>query len=221
MSKLKINQILRSIHKIKPIKGRFEKIGNLKNNANVILDYAHTPIALKTSILNIKEEFPLSKISLVFGCGGNRDIYKRSMMGSIAENYCENVYLTDDNPRKENPRIIRNQIKKGFKHRKFFEISSRSKAISFAINKLNSGDVLIVAGKGHENYQEYKKKIFFSDKLEILKAITKKNKNLSNSLKTNILKETLGNESISKKISIKLASINSKNIKKKYNICWC
>ena len=135
-------------------------------------------------------------------------------MGSIAENYCENVYLTDDNPRKENPRIIRNQIKKGFKHRKFFEISSRSKAISFAINKLNSGDVLIVAGKGHENYQEYKKKIFFSDKLEILKAITKKNKNLSNSLKTNILKETLGNESISKKISIKLASINSKNIKK-------
>ena len=214
LSKLKINQILRSIHKIKPIKGRFEKIGNLKNNANVILDYAHTPIALKTSILNIKEEFPLSKISLVFGCGGNRDIYKRSMMGSIAENYCENVYLTDDNPRKENPRIIRNQIKKGFKHRKFFEISSRSKAISFAINKLNSGDVLIVAGKGHENYQEYKKKIFFSDKLEILKSITKKNKNLSNSLKTNILKETLGNESISKKISIKLASINSKNIKK-------
>ena len=70
------------------------------------------------------------------------DIYKRSMMGSIAENYCENVYLTDDNPRKENPRIIRNQIKKGFKHRKFLKFH-QDQAISFAINKLNSGDVLL------------------------------------------------------------------------------
>ena len=69
LSKLKIKKILKSIHKIKPINGRFEKIGNLKNNAKVILDYAHTPNALKTVILNIKDEFPLSKISLVFGCG--------------------------------------------------------------------------------------------------------------------------------------------------------
>ena len=86
LSKLKIEKILKSIHKIKPIKGRFEKIGNLKNNAKVLLDYAHTPMALKTLILNIKDEFPLSKISLVFGCGGNRDKDKRSMMGSIAKN---------------------------------------------------------------------------------------------------------------------------------------
>ncbi len=73
LSKLTIKEILKSIHKIKPIEGRFEKIGNLKNNSNVILDYAHTPNALQTAILNIKEEFPLSKISLVFGCGGDRD----------------------------------------------------------------------------------------------------------------------------------------------------
>ena len=66
---------------------------------------------------------------------------------------------------------------------------SRSKAINLAINNLNSGDILIVAGKGHENYQEYKKKKFFSDKLEILKSISKKNKNLSKSIKTNILKK--------------------------------
>ena len=81
LSKLKIKNILKSIHKIKPIKGRFEKIGNLKNNSNVILDYAHTPNALKVAILDIKEEFPLSKISLVFGCGGNRDKDKRSYNG--------------------------------------------------------------------------------------------------------------------------------------------
>ena len=214
LSKLKIKKILNIIDKIKPIKGRFEKIGNLKNNANVILDYAHTPNALKTAILDVKEEFPLSRISLVFGCGGNRDKDKRSIMGLIAKKYCDTIYLTDDNPRSENPKLIRNQIKKGLKNKKFFEISSRSKAIYFAINNLNSGDVLIVAGKGHENYQEYKKKIFFSDRLEILKSIFKKNKKLSKSIKTNILKESLKSKNISIKKNIKLASINSKKIKK-------
>ena len=161
LSKLKIEEILKLIHKIKPIKGRFEKIGNLKNNAKVLLDYAHTPMALKTVILNIKDEFPLSKISLVFGCGGNRDKDKRSMMGSIAKKYCDTIYLTDDNPRTEDPKFIRNQIKKGLTNEKFFEIPSRSSAIFLAIKNLNSGDVLVVAGKGHENYQEYKKKNFF------------------------------------------------------------
>ena len=112
LSKIKINNILRSIEKIKPINGRLEKIGNIKNQSNVILDYAHTPEALKTAILNIKEDYPLSKISLVLGCGGNRDKDKRSMMGKIASRYCNTIYITDDNPRLENPKSIRNQIKK-------------------------------------------------------------------------------------------------------------
>ncbi len=215
LSKLRIDKILKSIHKIKPIKGRFEKIGNLKNNSNVILDYAHTPNALKTAILNIKDEFPLSKISLVFGCGGNRDKDKRSIMGSIAKKYCDTIYLTDDNPRTENPKLIRDQIKKGLKNKKFFEISSRSKAINLAIKNLGSGDVLIVAGKGHENYQEYKKTEPFSDKLEILRSIFTKNKNLSKSIKTNIVNETLKSNIISIKKKINLASINSKKIKEK------
>ena len=215
LSNLKIEEILKSIHKIKPIKGRFEKIGNLKNNAKVLLDYAHTPLALKTVILNMKDKFPLSKISLVFGCGGNRDKDKRSMMGLIAQKYCDTIYLTDDNPRTEDPKFIRNQIKKGLKNKKFFEIPSRSSAIFFAIKNLNSGDVLIVAGKGHENYQEYKKKKFFSDKLEILKSITIKNKNLSKSIKTNILKETLKSNEINIKSIINSVSINSNKIKKK------
>ena len=213
LSKLRIDKILKSIHKIKPIKGRFEKIGNLKNNSNVILDYAHTPNALKTAILNIKDEFPLSKISLVFGCGGNRDKDKRSIMGSIAKKYCDTIYLTDDNPRTENPKLIRDQIKKGLKNKKFFEISSRSKAIYLAIKNLGAGDILIVAGKGHENYQEYKDNKPFSDKLEILRSIFEKNKDLSKSIKTNILKETLKSNIINIKKNINLASINSKKIK--------
>jgi len=213
LSKLKISKILDSISKIKPVKGRFEKIGNLKNNSIVILDYAHTPIALETAILNVKEEFPLSKISLVFGCGGNRDKDKRSIMGAIAKKNCENIYVTDDNPRNEDPKLIRDHIKKGLEKKNFFEIPLRSKAISSAINNLNSGDVLIVAGKGHENFQESKKKKFFSDKLEILKGIKLKNKKLSKSIKVNILNETLGNKVINKKQFVSSVSINSKEIK--------
>ena len=214
LSGLKIDNILKSINKIKPINGRFEKIGNLKNKAKVIIDYAHTPHALKTLLINIKEDFPLSKINLIFGCGGNRDKEKRPMMGIVARNYCDDIYLTDDNPRLENPKLIRNQIKKGLKTKKFFEIPSRVKAINTAIKKLRSGDILIVAGKGHENYQEYKKQNKFSDKKEILNAIKKKNKILSKSIKTNILNEIFGYKIINKKKTLSSASINSKSINK-------
>ena len=210
LSGLKIDNILKIINKIKPIDGRFEKIGKLKNKAKIILDYAHTPHALKTLLINIKKDFPLSKISLVFGCGGNRDENKRSMMGIIARNYCNNIYLTDDNPRFESPKLIRDQIKKGLKTKKFFEIPSRTKAINNAIKELKAGDILIVAGKGHENYQEYKKKIFYSDKKEILKAVKKKNIILSNSLKVNILNEAIGFNIIDKKKTINSASINTR-----------
>ncbi len=214
LSKIKIKKILSSIKKIKSVNGRLEKIGEIKNKSKVILDYAHTPDALKNAIISIKEDYPLSKLSIVFGCGGNRDKDKRPMMGAIASKYCDKLYLTDDNPRFENPKLIRNQIKKGIKKNKFIEISSRAKAIFTAIDDLQSGDILIVAGKGHENYQEYKKKKFFSDKLKILEAIKKKNNGLSRSIKTNILNELIKNKNISKKKYIRSASINSKKIYK-------
>ena len=163
--------------------------------------------------MDIKKDFPLSELSLVFGCGGDRDKDKRSMMGNIAQNYCNNIYLTDDNPRFEDPKLIRNQIKNGL-NKKFHEIPSRLQAINTAINKLKSGDVLLVVGKGHENYQEYKDKSFFSDKLEILKSIKNRNRILSNSIKTNILNETLGNNPINKNNILSSASVNSKKINK-------
>ena len=214
LSKIKINDILRSIAQIKSVSGRLEKVGIIKNKSKIFLDYAHTPEALKTIIFNIRDNYPLSKISLVFGCGGNRDKNKRSIMGNIASKYCDRLYLTDDNPRLENPKLIRNHIKKGIKKNNFIEISSRAEAISTAVDKLCSGDILIVAGKGHENYQEYKKKKFFSDKLQILKAINKKNKSLSKSLRTNILNEVLKNKPLNKNNFINSASINSKKINK-------
>ena len=102
-SGIKFDKIIKIIHKIKPISGRLEKVGNIKNNSKVFLDFAHTPEALKIALKNLKEQFPNSKISLVFGCGGNRDFKKRSVMGKIAEKYSDKIYLTDDNPRNENP----------------------------------------------------------------------------------------------------------------------
>ena len=85
------------------------------NKSKVILDYAHTPEALELALLNIKEQFPHSNVNLVFGCGGDRDFKKRSVMGRIAEKYSHRIYLTDDNPRNENPSKIRRDIKRGIK----------------------------------------------------------------------------------------------------------
>ena len=214
LSNLSIKDIVKSIHKIKTIPGRIEKIGKIKNQSKVFLDYAHTPDALKTIIKDIKREYPLAVISLVFGCGGDRDKKKRQLMGSIASKFCDYIYLTDDNPRSENPGRIRKNILKGIKNKNLFEIASRRAAIFKAVQDLMSGNILIVSGKGHETYQEYNKKIFFSDKIEILKAIRKKNLSLSNYIKTNVLKEQLQNHTINKKIKINLATMNSKKIQK-------
>ena len=111
-SGLNFKQIINVIDKVKPVSGRLEKIGIIKNNAKVILDYAHTPDALQTCLLNLKEQFKDKKISIVFGCGGNRDQSKRPMMGKIVNSFCDRIYLTDDNPRNENPKKIRTAIKK-------------------------------------------------------------------------------------------------------------
>ena len=214
-SELNFGKIINIIHKIKPVSGRLEKIGIIKNNAKVILDYAHTPAALETCLLNLKEQFKDKKISIIFGCGGNRDQTKRPMMGKIVNLLCDKVYLTDDNPRDENPKKIRAEIKKTISKKKCYEFSDRSKAIKKALFELNIGDILLVAGKGHEVTQDYgKTKKFFSDKKEILKNIKIKDKNLSKDIKLNILKELSGSNKIFLKTKIKNASINSKEIKK-------
>ena len=214
-SNIDIKKIFKVIPNIKPVKGRFEKIGKIKNKSRVILDYAHTPDALKTCLLNLKEQFADQKISLVFGCGGNRDQDKRAKMGKIADIFSDKIYLTDDNPRYENASKIRSDIKKGIKKQEIFEISDRAKAISEAIRKLKTGEILLVAGKGHEETQDLgNSKIFFSDKKIILNSIKKKNLTLSDNLKFNIVKELSGNKKISCKIKLRKAKINSKEVKK-------
>ena len=196
------------------MEGRLEKIGNIRNNSKVILDYAHTPEALQLALSNLKEQFPLSKLNLVFGCGGNRDFKKRFKMGKIADKYADKIYLTDDNPRKESPLKIRKDIKKGIKKKDIEELPNRKLAIHKSIQNLKTGEILLVAGKGHEKTQDYgTKKLFFSDKKTILNSIKFKNKYLSKDIKLNIIKEKT-NTQLSNNLVIKNASINSKTIKK-------
>ena len=214
-SGIKFKKIINSIDCLKPVSGRLEQIGIIKNNSKVILDYAHTPDALEASLKSLKEQFKNRRILIVFGCGGDRDKAKRKMMGKIANQYCDKIYLTDDNPRYENPKTIRISIRKNINKSKICEISNRANAIKRAIFDLKTGDILIVAGKGHEKTQEYKKiKKRFSDQQQILKNIKKKNKTLSSNFKLNILKELSNSNNISSKIKIKNVSINSKEIKK-------
>ena len=214
-SNIDLNKILKILPKINHVEGRFEKVGKIKNKAKVILDYSHTPDALKTCLLNLREQFPNRKINLLFGCGGNRDQNKRHKMGKIAENYADFIYLTDDNPRFEKPEKIRNDIKKGIKSKKYKEISKREKAIKEAVNNLNTGEILIIAGKGHEKIQDFgKKKIYFSDKKFILESIKIKNSNLTNNIKLNIIKEVSGNKNMLPNLSFHQATIDSKKIKK-------
>jgi murE/murF fusion protein len=214
-SNIGLREILKVVPKLCPVEGRFEKIGKIKNQSKVILDYAHTPEALKTCLLNLKEQFPNKKIKILFGCGGNRDQNKRFKMGKIAENNSDEIYLTDDNPRHENPDEIRNDIKNGIKRKKVIEIANRSKAILKAISDLNSGEILLVAGKGHEKVQDIgKRKIYFSDKKIILKGIKIKNLYLSKNLKINILKEVSKNKKFQSSIILRHARINSKEVKK-------
>ena len=215
-SNIEFEKILKILPKIKPIEGRLERIGKIKNKSKVILDYAHTPDALKTSLVNLREQFSDKKIILLFGCGGNRDQSKRSKMGKIADIYSDEIYLTDDNPRFENPSEIRADIKKGInKKKKFFEIPDRAKAISKSVQNLKTGEILLVAGKGHEKTQDIRgQKVFFSDKKIISDSIKIKNMNLNNNFKLNIIKELSGSKKISSKISFRKAKINSKEVRK-------
>ena len=106
---LKDKKIFKSLKKIKDVDGRLELVRIFPNNIKVFIDYAHTPDAL-SKVLQSLESLYGKNISLVFGCGGDRDKKKRSLMAKVANNYSKKIYVTDDNPRNENPKKIRNEI---------------------------------------------------------------------------------------------------------------
>ena len=146
---VKVEAILKSLKKIVNPPGRLEEVSSINKDIKVYVDYAHTPDALKRVL--ISQTIKNKKPHLVFGCGGNRDKDKRFTMGSIANKYANRVYITDDNPRNENPSKIRKSIM--VKCKKGIEIGNRKQAIAIAVKDLKKNDILIIAGKGHEKIQ--------------------------------------------------------------------
>ena len=178
LCRLNEKKIINSINKIKDVEGRLELIKTFPNNIKVFVDFAHTPDALIKSINSIKRSYH-DNISLVFGCGGNRDIKKRPIMAKIASDYCKKIYVTDDNPRNEKPEKIRKEIIRNIKNPNYFNIGARSKAIKFAIINAEPNEVILVAGKGHETNQIYKRKIFKISDKKIIKNIKLSSKKLT------------------------------------------
>lgn len=165
-------EILTRLESFTGAPGRMEM--HRKPNASmVVVDYAHTPDALKKSLETLRELQP-EKIVVIFGCGGDRDRDKRSQMGKIADEYADFTIITNDNPRTENPKKIIDEIKSGIVGKDFKVIFDRRQAIEEAVAKLNTGQVLLIAGKGHEDYQILPEgKIKFSDGEVVREAICK------------------------------------------------
>ena len=144
------NEVFKALDKLKPVPGRMEQVAKKENGGIVFVDYSHTPDALKLALKSLKLHF-MGKIRVVFGAGGDRDKGKRIMMGSAAKSNADMVYVTDDNPRTENPAEIRKEVVLGCPEA--VEIGDRSVAIMQAVHDLESGEALLIAGKGHEQVQ--------------------------------------------------------------------
>ncbi|MBD3611707.1 MAG: UDP-N-acetylmuramoyl-L-alanyl-D-glutamate--2,6-diaminopimelate ligase [Hydrogenovibrio crunogenus] len=148
------HRIQKALVFVKAVKGRMELLTQ-PGYPSVLIDYAHTPDALEAILKAVQHHVSDrdATVWVVFGCGGDRDTGKRPLMGEIAETYANEVVLTDDNPRTELPDAIVADIKKGM-HRSVHVVHDRPEAIAFAIKKASSHDIVVIAGKGHEDYQE-------------------------------------------------------------------
>jgi UDP-N-acetylmuramoyl-L-alanyl-D-glutamate--2,6-diaminopimelate ligase len=160
---------------IKQVDGRLNLVlPKIHKDFKVFVDFAHTPNALE-EVLKILKKEEHNKLHVVFGCGGDRDKSKRPIMGEIASRYADIIYITDDNPRTENASTIRFEVEAGVVNKEgitVYNVSGRLDAIKKAINSLSKGDILIVAGKGHENYQIIgSEKFHFSDTETILQLL--------------------------------------------------
>lgn len=154
-SGLAIEDIIEAIKKIEGVKGRFEHVQNIKGILTIV-DYAHTPDGLENILTSVRS-LGKRKVIVVFGCGGDRDMRKRPIMGEIAGRLADFCILTSDNPRSENPFVIISEIEAGLlKVSRSYEIvEDRKEAIYRALDLADSDDVVVIAGKGHETYQIY------------------------------------------------------------------
>lgn len=170
-SGLNFNLAVKRIEKLKTVPGRMEIIAQPDKPA-VVIDYAHTPEALSQVLKNIRKHTD-GKVICVFGCGGDRDAGKRPIMAQVAEENSDLVILTSDNPRNEDPALIIDEVQQGVRDPlKLIVEADRARAIQQAIKMASADDLILLAGKGHEDYQIIgNKKIPFSDREQALKSL--------------------------------------------------
>jgi len=148
-----LREAVLSLGKSSQVPGRLELVP-AKRQFQVFVDYAHTPDALRNVLKTLRELGP-NRLIVVFGCGGDRDRKKRPLMGEIANRHADYAILTSDNPRKEDPNSIITEIEKGFRSTHYEKLVDRAEAIGRAIALVQPRDIVLIAGKGHENYQEF------------------------------------------------------------------
>lgn len=151
--------------------GRFERIDN-QLGVSIIVDYAHTPDAMKMILQTVKKH-TANRLIVVFSCGGNRDRAKRPKMGMMASIYADYIILTTDNARDENPKLINKQIREGFSATQdYIERLNRKEAIEHALNYAEPGDTILLLGKGHEKTQQIgQNQTYFSDKVFVRELV--------------------------------------------------
>lgn len=165
---------MRLVSNLESVSGRFQFFIT-KNKITTIVDYAHTPDALENVLDTLNEiRTKNEQLITVVGCGGDRDVTKRPIMAKIATAMSDKVILTSDNPRSEDPIDIIQQMEKGVElhnQKKTLAIVDRSQAIRVACQLANSNDIILIAGKGHENYQEIKGVKYHFDDMETVKEV--------------------------------------------------
>lgn len=168
-----------ALAKCPQVPGRMENIGNA-GGATVFVDYAHTPDALHNACRTLRELNPRRLIT-VFGCGGDRDRSKRPLMGAAAATHSDACVVTSDNPRSEDPAAILREIEAGMGGKGHISILDRAEAIAYAIQNALSGDIVLIAGKGHENTQQFADHaIDFEDRKHASKALRDRAQTIAN-----------------------------------------
>ena len=155
VSDVELSPALRALSKVAAVPGRMQRVGS-EGQPAVIVDYAHTPDALEKVLLALRaiNAAANGKLICVFGCGGERDRGKRAMMGRVAEKFSDTCIVTSDNPRSEDPQQIIDEVVSGMTLKNHVIMADRAAAIAHAIGMAGIDDIVLIAGKGHENYQE-------------------------------------------------------------------
>lgn len=168
-----LNDIIPILKKINPIPGRLETVSNpSEDDVLVIVDFAHTPDSLEKALQTI-QQIEHNKVISVFGCGGDRDTKKRPLMAQIGIDNSDLTIFTADNPRTEDQEIIFKDMKDGLRGENYTQIDNRKEAIHYAVKHAKKGDIILIAGKGHEDYQIIGKEKFHFDDREVAREALK------------------------------------------------